>query len=673
MSIKKIDKFTDSLIVTQYEMGKYLELGDFSYDIPEPDYDTLHDALITSSKNDKEKYKLCNYTLLIKSSIIDAYICDENEDNVNNYIIIVIKTKDNCLSSDYWNLFYALKYNFINLEKYFSGKLLIDNSFYEDVKNKISSLKSQYNSHSFYGVGQGEGGAILDDLVINGILVKSITFNPLIESKNFKDRIFNNLNKARLYYSSDSPYCKTFGRLCDLVEIFDSKPSLDKIDPRLVYINTKPTLISNAIDNPTFYRGPGFSNWSSIGITFTGKYQIASNLYGELYFSNNFGQTWTRKFSKYYYHDDYTTLKCSKVKMGWSSGKALFLRQEELYISNDYGNTWSRVSEALINKNLVEDAQLHISFDMIRLMVCVPFNVLYISEDGGKTWFEFTKRRFVPGYLNSLQEQENAIKPYNDKDFAFTNVNDLDSPLPDWNGLKMIRMYENYIWKKPYPSGSWVYYFDETNKNPILTLSDYRITNIQNNSEYDLFYLNNSPSIWLNTSGEFIKEKGISFNIFPRPFSKRHILIPTSKSLYLSKDNGITFKKCVYIGNPENNYNHNWTCTAMSTDGKFQIAAYNDDIDNNIDSFFPVLLIDKSAIIKSIDYGESWTYSQNPFGGLINSKRCNWTSLSISMSGEFITAVCDRVYFENNIKGQYKNEGLIVVSFDGGITWKEKR
>ena len=111
----------------------------------------------------------------------------------------------------------------------------------------------------------------------------------------------------------------------------------------------------------------------------------------------------------------------------------------------------------------------------------------------------------------------------------------------------------------------------------------------------------------------------------------------------------------------------------MSTDGKFQIAAYNDDIDNNIDSFFPVLLIDKSAIIKSIDYGESWTYSQNPFGGLINSKRCNWTSLSISMSGEFITAVCDRVYFENNIKGQYKNEGLIVVSFDGGITWKEKR
>jgi hypothetical protein len=666
MSISKIDKLTDSLVVSQYELGKYLELGDFSYDIPEPDYDTLHDALINSSKNDTEKYKLCNYTLLITSSIIDAYICHENEDKVNNYIIIVIKTKDNCLSSDYWNLFYAFKYNFINLEKYFSGKLLINNSFYEDVKNKISSLKSQYNSYSFYGVGQGEGGAILDDLVINGMLVKSISLNPLIESKNFKNRSYN----SKLYYSSDSPYTKTFARLCELTNIFESKPSIDEIDPRLVYINTKPTLISNATDNPTFYRGPGFSNWSSIGITFTGKYQIASNLYGELYFSNNFGQTWTRKFSKYYYHNDsYTKLKCSKVKMGWSSGKALFLRQDELYMSNDYGNTWSRVSEVVINVNMVEDVQMHISFDMLRLMVCVPFNVLYISEDGGKTWFNFTKRRFVPGYLNSLQEQENAIKPYRDKDFAFTNVTDLDSPLPDWNGLKMIRMYETYIWKpRETYSGGWVYFFDETNKNPILTLSDYRITNIQKDSAYDLFYLNNSASIWLNTSGEFIQEKGISFNIFPGPNIRRHILIPTSKSLYLSRDNGRTFKKCVYIGNSENNFNHNWTCTAMSTDGKFQIAAYNDDIDNNINSSF-LDLIDKSAIIKSIDFGESWTYSQNPFGGLINSKRCNWTSLSISMSGEFITAVCDRVYSKSGLD----NEGLIFVSFDGGITWKEKR
>jgi len=669
----------DKLLNSSYEREKYLELADFSYVIPEPDYETLHDALITSVKNDKDKegfyrqpspprYNLCNYILLISSSIIDAYVCDFNVNNENPYIIIVIKTKDNCLSSDYWNLFYAFKYNFINLEKYFSGKLLINNSFYEDVKEKISLLKSQYSSYSFYGVGQGEGGAILDDLINNGMLYKSISLNPLIESKNFKDRLYNKLYNSKLYYSTDSPFWKTFGKLCDLVNLLDYKPSIGKIDPRLVYTNLKPTIISNATDNPSFYRGPGLSTWSSISITFTGKYQIASNLYGELYYSKNFGQTWTRKISKYNYSNDYSKLNCSEVKMGWSSGKALFLRQEELYISNDYGNTWSRVSEVVINKNSVENVKIHISLDMLRMMVCIPYKSLYISEDGGKTWFDFTKRRDFPGYLNYLQEQEKALKPSHNEDFVFTNVNDIDLPLPytnDWDGLKFIRIYEIYIWKpqKTPPTGAWTFYTDDylTDYNPILTFTDYRIKHIQKKHEYDSLYLD------VGKYGR-VKQNGISFNIYPNPSFNRHILIPTSTSLYLSTDNGFTFTKCFV---PERNYNHNWTCTAMSMNGEFQIAAYNDDIENNTNGSLPDA---KSALMKSNDYGKTWAYWQDPPGGLINSRRYNWTSLSIADNGGFITAVCNRIYSETGLKRDDNiDEGLIVTSCDGGLTWNEKR
>jgi hypothetical protein len=186
------------------------------------DIDTLHEAIVCSAN---KQYSLDNYELVNKTSTIDVYKCNLIPRGLSptkmKYIIIVIKTKDLCLSSEYWNLFVAFKYNFINLEKYFDGSILQNNSFYEDVKSDINSVLSLYPKpeYEYNAVAQETGGAILDDLIINNFIDYGVSFNPLIESKNFKDRVYGKLYNSDLYYSSGSPFANTFAKLISYAHV----------------------------------------------------------------------------------------------------------------------------------------------------------------------------------------------------------------------------------------------------------------------------------------------------------------------------------------------------------------------------------------------------------------------------------------------------------------------
>jgi len=75
------------------------------------------------------------------------------------------------------------------------------------------------------------------------------------------------------------------------------------------------------------------------------------------------------------------------------------------------------------------------------------------------------------------------------------------------------------------------------------------------------------------------------------------------------------------------------------------------------------------GIYVSKDYGVTWT--------LLNNYPYRWSSVSISSDGRHISAVCDEMVYPSKLtpSTSYKtlSGGFICVSFDGGVTWKERR
>lgn len=617
--------------------------------IPEPDLSTLHEALICSAT---KQYNLCNYVLIQSTSTIDVYRCSL-EPTISSptqmkYIIIVIKTKDICLSSEYYNLFVAFKYNFINLEKYFNGTILQNNSFYENVKNDINSIISvnPRPTYTFSIVGQGEGGAIVDDLLLNNYVDYGVSLNPLIETKHFKDR--NSKNLASIYYSDDSPFRKTFGRLIDTANILPWKSRYDNIDNRFIYINTKPVLVSNSVENESFYQGPGLRNWSSVSITYNGQYQLASTIYGQVFLSYNYGQTWEDTRAEQYYSSfDFRPLKlsCSKVKFGSRGNRALFLQGTRLYISRNKGSNWEHVTDVVIPYeyyNFMGRASLYVSDITGCLMVYIPGRsqlfgtylnpLLFISYDSGTKWVDYTKRKTSSDYINFKISVQNYVA--NNPNYeVYTNESDLDDPIPYVEGktpaFKFFVSIEKYLWKPTdRPPVNWT--------NPIFSFNDVRISNVFNDLQWTRpFFHEDDPEI--SFSEGFYKMTGV--------FPGRYIQYAT--------DFGNVWREAK---NPS--VISEFSCVNVSSEGTYQVVAeYGGEYGGG-------------EIYVSNDSGNTWN--------IVLRKNFKWTSVAISDDGNYITAICSEMYYQNNDKNISNNKtyfdgGFICVSFDGGKTWKERR
>ena len=624
--------------------------------IPEPGYITLHEALICSAN---KQYDIYNYELIQSTSTIDVYKCSLKPSLASpgkmKYIMIVIKTKDICLSSDYWNLFAAFKGNFINLEKYFNGTILQNNNFYENVKSDISSLISVYpkieyteseseseSKYIYSIVGQGEGGAIIDDLILNNYVNYGMSFNPLIEAKNFKNR-HTMLVGSTLYYSDDSPFRKTFGRLIDTANILPWKLKYDNVDSRWIYINNKPILVSNSTDNESFYGGVGLHKWSSVSMTYNGQYQIASTVYGSLYQSYDYGQTWEKKDTPNIYFP--SKLTCSKVKFGIIGNRALFLQQNKLYISKTLGSTWELVSDVVIPSEyntVMGNSCIYMSYDSLILMVFVPaisgisHPLLFTSYDAGLTWIDFYKRRSSIEYNNFKQQVLNYASSHESYAF-YNNENDLDLPIPYIHNtppFKFLLAAVKYLWK---PSNS----IPSSGVNPIFSFSDTRLASFFNNP--------NEPSF-----EEPFRDEEISFT---HNFDAITAIVGEgvfgNGTIKYSNDYSQTWN------NSSTNGFHSFGSSCVHISGDYQVTVTSTDARNGF------------AIIRtSIDSGKNWS--------IVLEKNFKWTSVAISNNGKIITAVCNEMYYPNKnsdikTKETYIDGGFICISYDGGVTWKERR
>lgn len=129
--------------------------------------------------------------------------------------------------------------------------------------------------------------------------------------------------------------------------------------------------------------------WLSVSISASGKYQAAIEEYGDIYVSNNFGNTWIKRYN-------IGTSLTNKISISLTGQYQTAANGSEIYVSNNYGITWSQVysfglSQIFVNMCLTGQYQAVISSG----------DTLYQSSDYGQTW---TKNVNINGDLyNSIQ------------------------------------------------------------------------------------------------------------------------------------------------------------------------------------------------------------------------------------------------------------------------------
>lgn len=65
----------------------------------------------------------------------------------------------------------------------------------------VNAIRQQYPSDRFFGVGHSLGGAIVDNLIQDGLIEEAVSFNPAVESK-----FYNNTKNQRISHKDDPLY-----------------------------------------------------------------------------------------------------------------------------------------------------------------------------------------------------------------------------------------------------------------------------------------------------------------------------------------------------------------------------------------------------------------------------------------------------------------------------------
>jgi photosystem II stability/assembly factor-like uncharacterized protein len=118
----------------------------------------------------------------------------------------------------------------------------------------------------------------------------------------------------------------------------------------------------------------GARDWNFCGLSSTGQYQSGIDLSGDIFTSNNFGETWEFRYNIGASNINAINITHDGQHQTASNGSSIF-------VSNDYGNTWSKVL----------DTQGSIIYVSISLngqyqKVVISGDSLYSSNDYGVSW-----------------------------------------------------------------------------------------------------------------------------------------------------------------------------------------------------------------------------------------------------------------------------------------------
>ena len=122
----------------------------------------------------------------------------------------------------------------------------------------------------------------------------------------------------------------------------------------------------------------GTQNWLTISVSSTGKFQSAIEEFGDIYTSNDYGDTWIIQ-----YNIGEALTNCISISLTGQYQTAA--NGKDIYISNDYGATWNKVFDS-------GNCQI---FVVVRVMgryqsMISSGDGIYRSTDYGQTWIQHT-------------------------------------------------------------------------------------------------------------------------------------------------------------------------------------------------------------------------------------------------------------------------------------------
>lgn len=123
-----------------------------------------------------------------------------------------------------------------------------------------------------------------------------------------------------------------------------------------------------------------FNGWIGIGVNEIGQYQVAATIFGQIYVSQNYGESWELKYSdlgnKYFLDVDIS-----------NNGQYItaVVNGGQIYVSNNYGNSWTE-KQTSDNPNNKLWYSVSINGNGKYQSATTFAGQLYISNDYGNTW-----------------------------------------------------------------------------------------------------------------------------------------------------------------------------------------------------------------------------------------------------------------------------------------------
>jgi hypothetical protein len=127
-----------------------------------------------------------------------------------------------------------------------NGTLYNSKRYKEDVSILLQIQQSYPKRlYNYFGVSHSLGGAILDQFLNDGLIIKGVSFNPAVEFKYLKNK-----NNMRIYHEDD-PLYNTIGRFASNIEVRKNKSMFKKVFslipflPKNIVISLRAHLLNN--------------------------------------------------------------------------------------------------------------------------------------------------------------------------------------------------------------------------------------------------------------------------------------------------------------------------------------------------------------------------------------------------------------------------------------------
>ena len=367
---------------------------------------------------------------------------------------------------------------------------------------------------------------------------------------------------------------------------------------------------------------PNNVNWANIAISSNGQYQTACVYNGSIYNSSNYGVTWIANNSAP------NSYSWEGLAMSYTGQYQTAVSDYNMYNSINYGVTWT-INDSAPNANSLGGAwySVAISSSGQYQVACIIWGQIYSSSDYGVTWFLNTNSTNKSWYCIAMSadtKYQTAVS-FSDPDYGYVY---LLTP----NNIGSLQVQNTLLASNIASYNSTINFNNATFSN----INTFNATgsisfNPPAQSKNDNTVATTS---WINNVSTLSNLTSIGNSGITTTINTSNLLI--NSNLLYNQNNGFNNN---YIGtnwtvnNNLSSITPNWSCTAMSSSGQYQLAGGT------------------NLFYRSSDYGITWSNLNS-----LNQPPITFSSVAISSTGQYQTVVT-------------YSSAKIFTSSDYGLTW----